>query len=103
MLVHKSYKFRINPNKEQETLIAKTFGCSRFAFNHFLAKWQDTYKKTGKGMTYYSCSNELPKLKKKYEWLKEVDSIAIQSSVKNLADSYTRFFKKQNKAPQFKS
>lgn len=36
-------------------------------------------------------------------WLKEVDSIALQSSLKNLADSYTRFFKKQNKAPRFKS
>ncbi|MGG3882014.1 IS200/IS605 family element RNA-guided endonuclease TnpB, partial [Bacillus smithii] len=35
--------------------------------------------------------------------LKEVDSIALQSSLKNLADSYTRFFKKQNKAPRFKS
>src|SRR5699024_2690331 len=36
-------------------------------------------------------------------WLKEVDSIAIQSSLKNLADSYSRFFKKQNRAPRFKS
>ncbi|NGP46957.1 transposase, partial [Bacillaceae bacterium SIJ1] len=31
------------------------------------------------------------------------DSVAIQSSLKNLADSYSRFFKKQNKAPRFKS
>lgn len=103
MLVHKAYKFRIYPNKEQETLIAKTIGCSRFVFNHFLAKWKDTYKETGKGLTYHACSNQLPSLKKEYAWLKEVDSIAIQSSLRNLADSYTRFFKKQNKAPRFKS
>ena len=32
-----------------------------------------------------------------------MDSIAIQSSVKNLADAYSRFFKKQNDAPRFKS
>ena len=32
-----------------------------------------------------------------------MDSIALQSSLKNLADAYTRFFKKQNKAPRFKS
>ncbi|PEV47455.1 transposase, partial [Bacillus thuringiensis] len=32
-----------------------------------------------------------------------MDSIAIQSSVRNLADAYTRFFKKQNSAPRFKS
>ncbi|MEN1939109.1 IS200/IS605 family element RNA-guided endonuclease TnpB [Paenibacillus sp. 102] len=103
MLVKKAYKFRIYPNKEQEILIAKTIGCSRFVFNHFLAKWNDAYNETGKGLTYTSCSSQLPQLKKKLVWLKEVDSIAIQSSVKNLADSFDRFFNKQNKAPRFKS
>ncbi|MDH2923758.1 IS200/IS605 family element RNA-guided endonuclease TnpB, partial [Bacillus cytotoxicus] len=58
---------------------------------------------TGKGLTYNSCSDKLTQLKKELVWLKEVDSIALQSSLKNLADSYTRFFKKQNKAPRFKS
>lgn len=38
MLVNKAYKFRIYPNKQQEELINKTFGCSRFVFNHFLAQ-----------------------------------------------------------------
>ena len=103
MLVNKAYKFRIYPTKEQEILIAKTIGCSRFVFNHFLAKWNDTYKETGKGLTYNSCSSQLTKLKKELVWLKEVDSIALQSSLKNLADSYIRFFKKQNNAPRFKS
>lgn len=103
MLVNKAYKFRIYPSKEQEILIAKTIGCSRFVFNHFLAKWNDTYKATGKGLTYNSCSSQLTQLKKELVWLKEVDSIAIQSSLKNLADAYSRFFKKQNDAPRFKS
>ncbi|WHX28225.1 IS200/IS605 family element RNA-guided endonuclease TnpB [Virgibacillus halodenitrificans] len=103
MLVNKAYKFRIYPNKEQEIIIAKTIGCSRFVFNSFLALWNDTYKKTGKGLTYNSCSAELTKLKKELVWLTEVDSIALQSSLRNLADSYTRFFKEQNKAPRFKS
>ncbi|WP_129688009.1 IS200/IS605 family element RNA-guided endonuclease TnpB [Gottfriedia acidiceleris] len=103
MLVNKAYKFRIYPTKEQEILIAKTIGCSRFVFNHFLGQWNDTYKETGKGLTYNSCSAELTKLKKELVWLKEVDSIALQSSLKNLADSYSRFFKKQNNAPRFKS
>lgn len=103
MLVNKAYKFRIYPTKEQEVFIAKTIGCSRFVFNHFLAQWNETYKETGKGLSYGVCSSELPNLKKEYPWLKEVDSIAIQSSVKNLADAYSRFFKKQNDAPRFKS
>ena len=82
MLVNKAYKFRIYPTKEQEVLIVKTIGCSRFVFNHFLAKWNETYKETGKGLSYGVCSSELPNLKKEVPWLKEVDSIAIQSSVR---------------------
>lgn len=103
MIIHKAYKFRIYPNKEQEILITKTIGCSRFVFNHFLDKWNKAYKKTGKGLTYSACSSQIPQLKKELAWLKEVDSIAIQSSLRNLVDSYSRFFKKQNKAPRFKS
>src|SRR5699024_12048076 len=64
MLIHKAYKFRIYPNKNQEVLIAKTIGCSRFVFNHFLAKWKDAYEETGKGLTYTTCSSQLTQLKK---------------------------------------
>lgn len=59
--------------------------------------------KTGKGLNYNSCAKELPPLKAQYHWLKEVDSISLQSTVKNLSEAYNRFFKKQNKKPRFKS
>ena len=38
MLINKAYKFRIYPNKKQEILINKTFGCSRFVYNKYLSK-----------------------------------------------------------------
>ncbi len=103
MWKHKAYKFRIYPTKEQEILIAKTIGCSRFVFNHFLAKWEETYKATGKGLSYGSCSKEIPMLKQEFDWLREVDSHSLQSSVKHLSDAFDRFFKKQNERPRFKS
>ncbi|EGP4826847.1 transposase [Enterococcus faecium] len=105
MLQHKAYKFRIYPNQEQEILIAKTIGCSRFIYNHFLNLWNHEYTTTGKGLSYHSCSAMLPQMKRNPEtiWLKEIDSIAIQSSLKNLSDSFSRFFRKQNRRPQFKS
>lgn len=105
MLRHKAYKFRIYPNKEQETLINKTMGCSRSIYNHFLHLWNTAYSENGKGLSYNACSAMLPKMKKEEAtcWLKEVDSFAIQSSLKNLADSFSRFFKKQNHKPRFKS
>ncbi|WP_373952836.1 IS200/IS605 family element RNA-guided endonuclease TnpB [Exiguobacterium acetylicum] len=103
MWKHKAYKFRIYPTKEQEILIAKTIGCSRFVFNHFLAKWEETYKATGEGLSYGSCSKEIPMLKQEFDWLREVDSHSLQSSVKHLSDAFDRFFKKQNERPRFKS
>lgn len=102
-LKHKAYKYRIYPNKKQRILMNKTFGCSRFVFNTFLNLWNETFKETGKGLSYSKCSSRLTKLKKELEWLKEVDSIALQSSLQALADSFDRFFKQQNKAPTFKS
>ncbi|MET1032311.1 IS200/IS605 family element RNA-guided endonuclease TnpB [Domibacillus tundrae] len=103
MSVNKAYKFRLYPNKEQKILIAKTIGSSRFVFNRFLSLWNEKFQTTGKGLSYTACSNQLTSLKKELIWLQEVDSHSLQSSLKNLADSFDRFFKKQNKAPQFKS
>jgi putative transposase len=121
MLVNKAYKFRIYPNNKQIELINKTIGCSRFVFNFFLGKqkekdayWyiyeemvqngqlpQNNWK--GEYLNKKEVIKSLPKLKKHYEFLKEVDSIALQKSVENLADSYDRYYKKQNKQPRFKS
>ncbi len=103
MLTHKAYNFRIYPTKEQEILIAKTIGCSRFIFNYFLLKWDETYKMTGKGLSYGSCSEEIPMLKQAFDWLKEVDSTSIQTNVKHLDGAFDRFFKKLNERPRFKS
>ena len=57
----------------------------------------------GKYLNKKETIKSLPELKKYYEFLKEVDSIALQKSVENLADSYDRYYKKQNKQPRFKS
>ncbi|TXK65372.1 IS200/IS605 family element RNA-guided endonuclease TnpB [Paenibacillus sp. N3.4] len=103
MLHHKAFKFRIFPSPEQATLINKTIGCSRFVFNRFLALWSDTYKETGKGLSYGACSAELTKLKQEIDWLKEVDKFSLQNALRNLSDAYHRFFNKQNDAPTFKS
>ncbi len=103
MLCHRTFKYRIYPDKEQQRLIHQTFGCSRFVFNHFLNLWNERYGATGKGLSYHTCATGLPPLKEQFEWLRDVDSIALQSAVRNLADSFGRFLSKQYRAPRFKS
>ena len=103
MLQKKAFKFKLYPTKEQAVLINKTIGCSRFVYNHFLDKWNTAFNITGKGLSYHACATHLPILKKEFDWLKEVDSTALQSSVRNMSQAYSRFFKKQNNKPVFKS
>ena len=107
--MEKSYKFRIYPNKEQEILIQKTFGCCRFIYNQYLAKRINLYKQDKSIMNYNACSNDLKNLKQEYMWLKEVDSISIQSSLKDLDQAYQNFFRRVKQGdkkvgfPKFKS
>ena len=82
--MEKAYKYRIYPNKNQKEIIAKTFGCCRFVYNTYLAKRIEMYEKNKETFTYVQCANDMKKLKSELEWLKEVDSTSLQSSLKNL-------------------
>lgn len=103
-----SYKFRIYPNAEQENLIQRTFGCCRFAFNHYLAMRIEAYKERGETMNYVACCNNMTLLKKELEWLKEVDATALQSSLRDLDTAFQHFFRGVKRGqrvgyPKFKS
>lgn len=106
--MERSYKFRIYPNKEQENLIQRTFGCCRFVFNRFLAERIEQYKQTGKSPTRFQQEKSLTALKKELEWLREVDATALIASVQFLDISYQNFFLRIKKGdmagyPKFKS
>ena len=66
------YRFRIYPNKIQQELFAKTFGCVRFVYNRMLAEKKECYEKTGKNLKVTPA-----KYKAEFPWLKEVDSLAL--------------------------
>ena len=100
---NKAYKFRIYPNKEQEELIQKTFGCCRFVYNKFLSLKKELYETENKNLTYGQACKQLTELKNELIWLKEVDSDALQKELKNLNQAYENFFKKRAKFPKFKS
>lgn len=101
--MEKSYKYQIYPNKKQEELIAKTFGCCRFVYNKYLAKRIKMYEENKKTFSYVQCANDMKQLKSELEWLKEVDSTALQSSLKDLDSAYQKFFKEHSGYPKFKS
>lgn len=100
----KSYKFRLYPNKEQELLIQKTFGCARFVYNQCLAYKIDKYKTEQVSLSKIDVNNYKNRtLKAEYEWLKEVDKFALDNAVMNLDSAYQKFFKEHSGFPKFKS
>ena len=101
---YKAYKFRLLPTEEQSVLLSKHFGCVRFVYNHFLKEKQDHYLLNKKTLNYNTCAGNLVKMKREgFEWLKEVNSQALQSALMNLETAYGNFFKKKSKFPKFKS
>lgn len=101
--MEKAYKYRIYPNKEQKEMIAKTFGCSRFVYNYFLAKKIEVYRSDKKSLSCNECSKQLTILKSELLWLKEVDKCSLQNALKDLDNAYKKFFKEHSGFPKFKS
>ena len=101
-----AYKYRIYPDSEQEILINKTFGCVRFVYNKMLANRKEVYerfkddKEALKQQKYLLPAD----FKKDFEWLKEVDSLALANAQLNLQSAYKNFFRDKSIGfPKFKS
>ena len=101
--MEKAYKYRIYPNKKQKEILAKTFECCRFVYNYYLDQRIKIYEAKKETFTYVQCANDMKQLKSELEWLKEVDSTALQSSLKDLDAAYQKFFKEHTGYPKFKS
>ena len=101
----KAYKYKIKPNKQQEELLSKFFGCTRFIYNWGLNKKTSAYKENGKSINYLQLAKELTLLKKTDEcsWLNECTAEALQQSLRSLDNAFTAFFRKKAKYPRFKS
>ena len=99
MKKNKAYEFRLYPNKTQKIYFSKCFGCVRFIYNQMLSDKIKYYKETGMKL-----NNTPAQYKKQYEWLKEVDSLALSNAQMNLQSAYNNFFRDKSIGfPKFKS
>ena len=100
----KSVKIRLLPTKEQELLMFKTIGCSRFAYNWALNRSNELYK-LGEKYSMANIRKEFTQLKKQdeFKWLNEVSNKAMAESMRNLDKAFKSFFKKKSQYPKFKS
>ena len=102
----RAYKYRIYPTDEQKVLFAKTFGCCRFVYNWALNLKITAYKERKETLGNVYLTNLMKsELKVAHEWLSEVNSQSLQSSLRNLDTAYTNFFRNTKAVgfPRFKS
>ena len=97
--MYRSYKFRIYLNDIQRELINKSFGCSRFVYNHYLSK----IKNNGYQDAYSNISDYVNSLKYEYVFLQDVDSTLIRKTLFNLDDNIKRFYNNGFGYPNYKS
>ena len=102
---NKAFRYRIYPNMAQLELILKTIGSCRFVYNEALSVKEGAYKDSGTVLSTYDLIRRLPGLKKQFTWLQEVDSVALQQSIRHLGTAYANFFntKLHAKRPKYKT
>ena len=80
-------------------MLARTFGCVRFIYNRMLSDKIKYYEETKQKL-----NNTPAQYKKEFEWLKEVDSLALANAQMNLQTAYNNFFRSPKVGfPKFKS
>ena len=97
-MIRKAYKYRIYPNASQKEYFARVFGCVRFFYNRSLSDMNEIYKKTGNFENITPAS-----YKKEFEFLKEIDSLALCNAQLSRNAAFKAFFRKQNAFPRYKS
>lgn len=100
--MNKSFKVRIYPNKEQKLLLEKTFGTNRFIYNYFLNLKSKLYEFYKINLSYNNSSKALTELKKQKTWLKQVEAVFLQQTLRDLDSAYQNFFVGKSKYPNFK-
>lgn len=101
----RAFQYRAYLTDEQFALAMKTVGACRFVYNNALDYKTTEYRNNRNTVSYTQLSARLTGLKKELPWLKEVDSIALQQSLRHLDTAFQNFFRKKKgtRYPKYKS
>ncbi|MBV8628201.1 MAG: transposase [Paraburkholderia sp.] len=104
METKRAYRFRFYPTPEQESILARTFGCARFAYNYMLRLRTDAWYERQERVGYHETSAALTALKKtpEHTWLNEVSSVPVQQALRHLQTAFANFFARRARYPSFR-
>lgn len=98
----RAYKYRLYPTKAQKILLNKHFGACRMVYNLGLEIKISAWQIARKNVSAYDLMRQLTEAKKDFEWLNEIDRRALDQSLLNLDDAFSKFFKGSG-FPKFKT
>ena len=105
----RAFKTELDPNNVQRTMMLRSAGAARFAWNWGLARRMAEYKSTGKSSTAITQHRQLNELKaSEFPWMHDVSKCAPQESLRDLDRAYQNFFRRVKAGekpgfPKFKS
>lgn len=102
MKIYKAYKFRMYPNDSQKKKLNSYMGTSRFIYNYYLNKKEKMYKEKNKVYSIKEMKKDIKELLKEYEWLKEIDSCILRTTIDDLERSYINYYNKRSNYPKYK-
>jgi putative transposase len=107
MKIKRTYKYRIYPNKKQETLMSKWLESCRVLYNNCLTERKDAWKVCKKSINYNDQNRQLPEIKIFDNELKEIYAQVLQDVLRRIDIAFKNFFrriKKREKAgyPRYK-
>ena len=100
-----AYKCRAYPDKEQQVVLNRTFGCVRVVWNRTLAARHARYHAEGKGTSYAETDRGLTAMKKDLDlaFLNEVSSVPLQQALRHQHKAFQAYFDKRARHPRYKS
>jgi putative transposase len=103
--VRTAYKCRVYPDRAQQAVLNRTFGCVRVVWNRTLAARQARWHLERKGTSYAESDRALTAIKKDpgLAFLKEVSSVPLQQTLRHQHQAFGAFFAGRARYPRFKS
>lgn len=92
-LIKRSYKYRMYPNKTQEELLAKTFGCVRVIWNACVDSFNSYDEETNPNPKFPTKSD----LVIEKPWLNEVSAATLQQKQRDFIEFSRQYFNKNRK------
>lgn len=99
----RSFKIRLFPTGEQEHLLWKHVNASRFIYNYMLELQNKRHENGESQLSEFGMKAIVPDVVSENEWLKEISSMSLRNTCRDLANNFQRFFNRKAGKPKFKS